>query len=106
CDVLALQALAQGGAESIFRAARAQFDFLVVDTPPVLPVADSLLIGEHVDGVVFSILREISRLPRVHAAYQRLTMLGISILGAVVTGTQEQAYGSDYHYPPSAASEK
>jgi capsular exopolysaccharide synthesis family protein len=105
CDAIALKALAQGGAESVFRAARAQFEFLVVDTPPVLPVADSLLIGEHVDAVVFSVLREVSRLPPVRAAYLRLEMLGIRMLGAVVNGTREQAYGPDHYYVPAAAAE-
>jgi polysaccharide biosynthesis transport protein len=98
CDALALQILAQGGAESAFEELRAKYDFVIVDSAPVLPVADSLLIGQHVDAVVFSILRDISRVPRVHAAYNRLAMLGIRMLGAVVNGTREDSYGPDYHY--------
>ena len=77
---------------------RAEFDFIVVDSAPVLPVADSLLIGQSVDGVIFSILREVSRLPKVYAAHQRLEMLGVRLLGAVVSGARVEDYGPDYEY--------
>jgi len=98
CDAIALQALAQGSIQPIFSQLRQQFDFIIVDSCPVLPVADSLLMGQQADAVVFSILRDVSRMPKVFAAYQRLAMLGIRMLGAVVNGTNEASYGSDYHY--------
>jgi polysaccharide biosynthesis transport protein len=97
-DAIALQALAQDAIADLFTQLRTQFDFIVVDSCPVLPVADSLLVGQYVDAVIFSLLREVSRLPRVQAAYQRLAMLGIPMLGAVVSGTRDHTYGSDYHY--------
>lgn len=98
CDGVALQSLAQGGACPIFTQLREQFDFVIIDSCPVLPVADTLMIGQSCDAVVFSLLRDVSRMPKVYAAYQRLAMLGIRMLGAVVNGTQESTYGSDYHY--------
>jgi capsular exopolysaccharide synthesis family protein len=98
CDAIALQALAQGSIQPIFSQLRQQFDFIIVDSCPVLPVADSLLMGQQADAVVFSILRDVSRMPKVFAAYQRLAMLGIRMLGAVVNGTHEASYGADYHY--------
>jgi polysaccharide biosynthesis transport protein len=97
-DASALQALAQDAIADLFTQLRTQYDFIVVDSCPVLPVADSLLVGQYVDAVIFSLLREVSRLPRVQAAYQRLAMLGIPMLGAVVSGTRDHTYGSDYHY--------
>jgi capsular exopolysaccharide synthesis family protein len=98
CDGLALQALAQDGFRNIIEPLRADFDFIVVDSAPVLPVADSLLIGQFVDGVIFSILYDVSRLPKVYAAHQRLEMLGIRMLGAVVSGARVEDYGPDYEY--------
>ena len=59
--------------ETLFNRLRGQFDFIVVDTCPVLPVADALLIAQHVDGVVFSIMQDISQLPKVQVtATQKL----------------------------------
>jgi Mrp family chromosome partitioning ATPase len=72
---------------------KGEFEFIVLDSCPVLPVADSLLVAKHADCVVFSILREVSRLPKVYAAYQRLEMLGVHMLGAVINGTRED-YGT------------
>jgi succinoglycan biosynthesis transport protein ExoP len=95
-DAHATQALAQENVQALFEDLRGQFDFIVIDSSPVLPVADTLLIGQHVDGVVFSILRDQSRLPRVYAAYQRLAMLGVRMLGAVVHGARGDSYGSEY----------
>ena len=97
-DVVALQALALEGLPHIFQQLRTQYDFIVVDSCPVLPVADTLLVGQYVDAVIFSLLREVSRLPRVYAAYQRLSVLGVRMLGAVVNGTQDDMYPADYRY--------
>jgi capsular exopolysaccharide synthesis family protein len=96
CDSHATQALAQDNVHAIFEELRGQFDYVILDSCPVLPVADSLLIAQHADGVIFSILRDESRLPKVHAARQRLAAMGAKVLGAVVNGMQGDAYGSDY----------
>jgi capsular exopolysaccharide synthesis family protein len=95
-DAHATQALAQENVQALFEELRGQFDFIVIDSSPVLPVADTLLIGQHVDGVVFSILRDQSQLPRVYAAYQRLADVGVRLLGAVVSGARGETYASGY----------
>jgi len=102
CDHQALQALAQEGVlRNVFDELKEQYDFLIVDVSPILPVADALLIGEHADAVLLSVLRNVSRLPAVHAAQQRLTSLGIRVLGAVVIGEGMDAYGR-VRYPTKA----
>jgi len=98
CDLFALQRLAHPGVGELFEQLKQAFDFIIVDSAPVLPVADSLLVGKHADRVIFSILREVSRMPKVYAAYHRLELLGINVLGAVVSGTDEIVYSSGYHY--------
>jgi polysaccharide biosynthesis transport protein len=102
CDRQALQALAQEGIlRNVFDELKEQYDFLIVDASPVLPVADALLIGEHADAVLLSVLRNVSRLPAVHAAQQRLASLGIRVLGAVVIGEGMEVYGQ-VRYPTTA----
>jgi capsular exopolysaccharide synthesis family protein len=105
-DLASLQSLAKK-LGPIFEPLKERYDFIIVDSPPVLPVADALLIGQHVDAVVFSILRDVSRLPAVFAASERIGMLGIRILGAVLNGVRQEGYASPYHYqyvtaPPEA----
>ncbi|WP_254053947.1 polysaccharide biosynthesis tyrosine autokinase [Singulisphaera sp. GP187] len=95
-DSDSIQTLASRDLRAMFDQLKEQFDFLVIDSSPVLPVADALLIGQHVDAVIFSIMRDVSRIPTVQAAYDRLARLGIRMLGAIVTGEQTDHYGSNY----------
>jgi capsular exopolysaccharide synthesis family protein len=97
CNNLAIKALAQDGFREI-AAVLNDFDFIVVDSAPVLPVADSLLIAPYVDAVIFSIMHNVSQLHKVYAAQQRLDLLGVRLLGAVVNGTAHESYGSNYRY--------
>jgi capsular exopolysaccharide synthesis family protein len=94
----ALQILSQSRLAEILEQLKPRYEFIVVDSAPVLPAADSLLIARHVDAVLFSILRDVSRIPTVHTAYQRLASVGVPILGAVVHGTNNEVYGSGYQY--------
>ncbi|HTU16658.1 MAG TPA: polysaccharide biosynthesis tyrosine autokinase [Gemmataceae bacterium] len=93
-----LHALARDGVEGIFEKLQQEFDFIVIDSHPVLPATDSLLIGQRVDAAILSVLREVSQMPRVYAASQRLTTLGIRVLGAVVNGADpEEALAATAH---------
>lgn len=94
-DARALQTLALADLGTTFGGLRRDFEYLVVDTPPVLPVADALLVSQHVDGVILSVLRNVSRIPRVREAHDRLSTLGVRVLGAVVNGV---ATSPGYYY--------
>jgi capsular exopolysaccharide synthesis family protein len=85
-DAHAIQALAQDGAGRLFDALREQYDFLVLDAGPVLPVADTLLLSTHVDVVLLVVRSGLSRSPLVAAAQQRLGSLDAPLRGAVLLG--------------------
>jgi capsular exopolysaccharide synthesis family protein len=95
-DRSVMMALARDGMAEIFEKLKREYDFIVVDSHPVLPANDSLLIGQHVDTVLLSLLRDVSQTPRVYAACQRLSTLGIRILGAVVNGMPQADYYGGY----------
>jgi capsular exopolysaccharide synthesis family protein len=90
------RALARQKIQTVLAELRPSYDFILIDSSPVLPVADPLLIGQHADAVLFSILRDVSRLPSIYAAYERVSALGIRILGAVVNGACEDGYEARY----------
>jgi succinoglycan biosynthesis transport protein ExoP len=94
---LALRVLALQKTGEVFKELREQFDFIIVDSSPVLPVPDALLVAQHTDAALFAILRDVSQFPRVHAAYQRLGNLGVRILGAVFNGNKDEL-SSMYNY--------
>jgi capsular exopolysaccharide synthesis family protein len=99
-----LQALARDGLHKVFDKLKNEYDFIVIDSHPVLPATDSLLIGQHVDAVILSVMRGVSQAPKVYGAYQRLATLGIRIFGAVVNGLpDEDVYAGGYQYTAPAA---
>jgi Mrp family chromosome partitioning ATPase len=90
---------------------KADFDVIIIDSSPVLPVAQTLLIGKQSDAVILSVMHDRSRMPPVYAAHHRLASLGIRVLGAVFHKAKSDFYGygysgsRDYRYrlaPPAA----
>lgn len=93
-----LAVLANGVVGAMFRQLRDDFDFVIVDGTPVLPVADTRFISTHTDGVVLSVIRDYSRAPLVRSAKQILESFRVRVLGTVVTGSAEDAYyAHSYH---------
>src|SRR5271157_3087582 len=98
CDPRTLRILSQGGLGGLFARLKEQYDFVIVDSSPILPVADAQIIAQQVDAVLFSILADVSRKTKILAAYQRIAALGVKVLGAVVTGAHDGGrYGSKYY---------
>jgi capsular exopolysaccharide synthesis family protein len=84
--------------EKLFARLRQEFDYIIVDSCPVLPVVDSLLIGVRVDGVILSVRPRMSQLPRLVEAYERLRGAGIPVLGAVLNGVPASIYSYESRY--------
>jgi capsular exopolysaccharide synthesis family protein len=83
---------------------RQTYDLVIIDTPPVLPVADALIMGRWADGAVMAARFDASRLPLVERANRQLALAGIPVLGVVVNGVrgQDATYGNyaySYNYP-------
>ena len=97
-DAHAVQALAQDNVRTMLEELKQQFDFIILDSSPILPVADALLLGQNVDGVLLTVMRDLSRCPAVHAAQQRLESLGIKTLGAVLIGAKNELGPLGYKY--------
>jgi capsular exopolysaccharide synthesis family protein len=95
-DNTSVRELSKDSLAALFDDLRAEFDFVIVDSPPILPVSDALSLGRHADGVIFSLMHEVSRLPCVNEAHERMARLGIRILGAVVNGARGSTYGHNY----------
>jgi succinoglycan biosynthesis transport protein ExoP len=79
--------------------ARQRFDFIVIDSPPVLPVTDASILSGIVDGVVLclgagSVLRE-----DAVACAERLMMVDAHILGVILNGFREASghYKKSYY---------
>jgi Mrp family chromosome partitioning ATPase len=60
------------------------FDWVVVDTPPVLAVTDAALLAKHTTGVVFVLGASMTRRRAAERAIEMLAIGGPRILGAVL----------------------
>ncbi len=69
---------------AFLRAMREQFNFIIIDTPPILAVSDGLLLANLADGVVLVAQRGKSRHDRLRITLERLHQTGARILGVVL----------------------
>jgi capsular exopolysaccharide synthesis family protein len=83
-----LQELASGGFLALLQAAEQDYDYILIDTSPLLAVSDALLLAAQVDGVVLATLQGETRLCRLGTAADRLTRAGGRILGVIVNGAK------------------
>src|SRR5207244_1908863 len=68
----------------LFRRLREEYQIILIDSPPLLPVPDTIYLAQHADGAVLAVRRDVSRLPAVWAALERLNMFRCRLFGAVV----------------------
>jgi len=97
-DRNALAALANGGAEPIFEELRSEYEFVIVDASPILPVADTRFVSQYMDAVILSVFRDVSRAPKVQAAREVLEAFGVSTVETVVAGSSEYMEAKDMEY--------
>lgn len=80
----------------------ARFDYVLVDTPPIMPVTDAAVMASKVDGVIL-LFASGGVAPQVaKEAKVRMEQAGAHILGAVLNkvdvGAGHYGYGSGYGY--------
>ncbi len=85
-DESSMLAMARGGLHSIIEGLGTHYQFIVIDGAPVLTVSDSLAFGEEANLALLSVRRDVSRIPRVYEACERLKAVGIDVMGVVVNG--------------------
>jgi polysaccharide biosynthesis transport protein len=76
---------------------RAQYDYVLIDTPPLLVVTDPCVVAPRVDGVLLAIRVTKNGRPFAERAKEILNSLGAHVLGVVVNGLGGNA-GGRYGY--------
>ncbi len=85
--------------EQIFRDLKERFEFVIVDTSPVMLVHDTLVVAQHMDAAIVAVRKQVSRQAKVAAVVERLQSLEVPVLGTVAIGleSESQDYGSSYY---------
>jgi capsular exopolysaccharide synthesis family protein len=89
CDYASITALSKPETARILKELRGSFDQVVIDAGPVLAFADVLLLGQLSDAAIMVTMRDVSRLPLVTKAVDRLRSVGIRVIGTVVNGVTD-----------------
>lgn len=95
--------------ENFIEMAREKFDFIMLDCPPVLAVADPCIVAPRADGIALVIRVSRDSRPQATRAKDMLMRVNAKILGVVVNASQEASktgygrysesgYGYSYDY--------
>lgn len=96
-DQTVLRHLSTDGGRSIIQSLKAEFDFVVIDTSPLLFVAEPSMLAQNADMVLLSTRKDYSRINYVAQSRDSLRSLQVPVVGAVMVGSdsdfQRQSYG-------------
>nr|WP_231598896.1 polysaccharide biosynthesis tyrosine autokinase [Corynebacterium occultum] len=84
---------------------REEFDYVIIDAPPVLAVTDAAVVAKHATGVLLVAAAGSTSRPSLREALRLLDTAGSNVLGLVLTmlplkGTRTYSYTSSQPIPP------
>jgi polysaccharide biosynthesis transport protein len=83
----------------LLNALKKRFDLVIIDSPPILPVVDSLELARQVDGVLITTLVGRTKRRGLGHAVELLSNVDAPLLGLVLTGVDKSGgYGYGYGY--------
>jgi capsular exopolysaccharide synthesis family protein len=75
------------------------YDFVIIDTPPLTAVTDPLIVAKYVDGLLLVVRPGKVEYPAMKSAKSLLNQAKVPILGMAVNGiSEESGYGGYYYY--------
>ena len=84
----------------LFEQLRAEADFIIFDTPPLLAVTDAQVVGHLVDGALLVINSQKTSAGAVHRALESLAQVNVPVMGAILNRLSGagRSYYYYYHY--------
>jgi non-specific protein-tyrosine kinase len=97
--------LASRRTDEVVGALRAEFDVVLIDSPPVLPVTDAAVLSRVVDGTLVVATVRTTKKKALARAGEALRQVDAPIVGTVLNGMSvESGYASSYTYHHYSAS--
>ncbi|MFC5727426.1 MULTISPECIES: polysaccharide biosynthesis tyrosine autokinase [Nocardioides] len=84
--------------QDLIRRLRSSYDMVIIDAPPLLPVADASVLAKLADGVIIVVRHGRTTKDQVNEAIKRLNQVGARLYGVVVNMVAKRAVGSYYYY--------
>ena len=90
--------LSSGLVAELIGKARTKYDVIIIDSSPVMGIADAPLLSRFVDAVVFIVEANRAQGKQARVAIQRLRDVNANVLGAVLTKYRALEAGESYDY--------
>jgi len=90
--------LSSGKIQSLLAELKSRFNRIIIDSPPILSAADTSLLANMADGVIFVIKGSSVRMDVVQQAKDKLLKAKGKIIGVVVNNTKPEKEDSYYYY--------
>ncbi len=90
--------LASSNMRKILETLKAQFDLIIIDTPPVLSVSDSSILAAQADGVLLVVKAGRTQLKTILEAKARLEQVKATLLGCILTHAHFFTPGYNRYY--------
>lgn len=84
--------------QDLIKRLRSSYDMVIIDAPPLLPVADASVLAKLADGVIIVVRHGKTTKDQVSEAISRLQRVGARLYGVVVNMVAKRAIGSYYYY--------
>lgn len=84
--------------EKLIELARENFDYVILDCPPLGAAIDAAVIGRHTDGAIVVVAQGITSRRMISGVKKQLETAGIRILGAVVNKVKTEGAGIGSYY--------
>jgi Mrp family chromosome partitioning ATPase len=84
--------------DAVLKELRGLYDVIVVDSPPFLTVADSLVLARKTDALILVIRAESSTYDAIRRGIKALGDIGVRPLGLVLNGYDDKRGGAYYYH--------
>jgi len=94
--------------KSLIEDSRAQYDHIIIDAPPIIPVSDARILANLAGAIIFVMKAESTKVPQIREAVKRVRVANGNILGGVLNQIDIKRHSkyseySDYNYTYSEA---
>lgn len=91
--------LGSSRARELFDKLADSYDYVIVDTPPILPVSDGAVVSQWVPNAILVVRADSTKRPELAAAWQQWKATNVRVVGVVVNDASDRAgaYHNTYY---------
>lgn len=74
-----------------------EYQYIVIDTPPITVVSDGISVGCKTDGIALVVRPDVSDNKSIQSTIQQIEFAGINFLGFIMNGLDKKEHGKKYY---------